>query len=136
MEAMRESWTDDRMDDLNGKVDALRLETKAEFTAVRGEVKEEFAAVRTEMREGFERIEKRFDKIDERFDKIDARFEKVDERFEKVDERFEEAEVRRAQRFDAMMDRLYSMQRQMIQVYVGLFTALFVAIAGLIATRL
>ena len=36
MEAMRESWTDDRMDDLNGKVDALRLETRTEFKAIRG----------------------------------------------------------------------------------------------------
>jgi hypothetical protein len=28
---MRQSWTDDRMDDLNGKVDALHLEMRTEF---------------------------------------------------------------------------------------------------------
>jgi len=136
MEAMRESWTDDRMDDLNGKVDVVRVEMKTDFAAVRGEMKDEFAAVRAEMREGFERIEKRFDKIDERFDKVDERFDKVDERFAKVDERFERAAVRSEGRFEAMMDRLYSMQRQMIQVYAGLFAALFVAVAGVIATQL
>lgn len=75
MEAVRQSWTDDRMDDLNGKVDAMRIETKTEFAAVRGEMKDGFAAVRGEMKEGF-------DKIDGRFDKIDARFERIDERFE------------------------------------------------------
>jgi len=69
MEAMRESWTDDRLDDLNGKVDALRVEIKTEFVAARGE------------------IDKRFDKVDERFDKVDRRFEKMDERFQGMDER-------------------------------------------------
>jgi tetrahydromethanopterin S-methyltransferase subunit G len=75
MEAMRESWTDDRLDDLNGKVDALRLEMKTEFRA-----------------------------MNERFDKVD--------------------------------DRLYAMQRLMIQVYGGLFAALIAAAASLIATQL
>lgn len=52
---MRESWTDGRLDDLNGKVDALRLEMRTEFVAVRGE-----------MRDGF-------DKVDARFLAMDAR---------------------------------------------------------------
>ena len=64
MEAMRESWTDDRMDDLNGKVDALHLEVRTEFKAVRGE-----------MRDGFDRTDKRFDKIDERFERLEERFD-------------------------------------------------------------
>ncbi len=68
MEAMRESWTDHRMDDLNAKVDelgrgmdngfnrvnadirALRAETKTEFGAVRGEMKAESAAQRNEIK--------------------------------------------------------------------------------------
>jgi uncharacterized coiled-coil DUF342 family protein len=78
MEAMKQSWTDDRLDDLNGKVDVFRLETRTEFRAVRAEAKDEFAAVREEMREGF-------DKVDRRFDKIDARFEKMDERFQAME---------------------------------------------------
>jgi len=60
MAAARETSTDERLDDLNHKVDRLdsRMETgfgevRAEFRALRGEVKEEFRAVRTEMREEF-----------------------------------------------------------------------------------
>lgn len=50
MEAMRESWTDDRLDDLNGKVDALRVEMKAEFVAARGEMKDGFATMQGEIK--------------------------------------------------------------------------------------
>ena len=57
---MREAWTDERLDDLNHRVDngfkevnrefqALRLEMRTEFAAVRGEMATEFAALRTEM---------------------------------------------------------------------------------------
>jgi tetrahydromethanopterin S-methyltransferase subunit G len=74
MDAMRESWTDDRLDDLNGKVDAFRLEARTEFKAVRADMKDEFAAVRAEMKEGF-------DKVDERFDRVEHRFEKMEDRF-------------------------------------------------------
>ncbi len=70
----RDGWTDERLDDLNVKVDrvdermetgfsetrnesrALRAEIKGEFTAVRGEMKEEFTAVRTEMTAEFRAI--------------------------------------------------------------------------------
>ncbi|HEX3734069.1 MAG TPA: hypothetical protein VHU86_02835 [Solirubrobacterales bacterium] len=64
MEAVREVWTDERMDDLNHRVDegfrrmdrefqAIRLEMRTEFAAVRGEMKTEFAAVRGEMKTEF-----------------------------------------------------------------------------------
>jgi hypothetical protein len=60
MEAMREVWTDERMDDLNHRVDegfgrmdrefqAIRLEMRTEFAAVRGEMKVESAAIRSEL---------------------------------------------------------------------------------------
>ena len=60
MEAMRQSWTDDRLDDLRGDLNEFRVETKtefaavrAEFTAVRSEMRSEFAAVRDEMKGEF-----------------------------------------------------------------------------------
>jgi len=96
MEAMRESWTDDRLDDLNGKVDALRLEMRTEFRAIRGETKGEFRAIRGEMKEGFDRI----------------------------DDRLERMEIRSDQRFEAMMDRLYAMHRLMFQFCSGALIAL------------
>jgi hypothetical protein len=39
MEAMRVSWTDERLDDLNHKVDEMNREMHAEFRAVRGEMR-------------------------------------------------------------------------------------------------
>jgi hypothetical protein len=36
---MRVSWTDERLDDLNHKVDEMNREMHAEFRAVRGEVR-------------------------------------------------------------------------------------------------
>jgi hypothetical protein len=60
MDAVRNAWTDDRLDDLNHRVDggfkevtrefqALRLEMRTEFAAVRSEMAVEFGAVRSEM---------------------------------------------------------------------------------------
>ena len=55
--AMRETWTDERLDDLNLKVDR-----------------------------GFELMERRFDRVDDRFERVEAKFdekfERVDEKFE------------------------------------------------------
>jgi hypothetical protein len=119
METMRESWTDDRMDDLNGKVDALRLETRTEFKAVRGEMKEEFAAVRGEMKEEFAAVRG-----------------EMKEGFDRIDQRFERMEIRSDERFEAMMDRLYAMHRMMFQFCAGLFGTLLVAVTGLITTQL
>lgn len=52
-------WTDERLDDLNGKVD-------------RG-----FADVKSEMREGFARVNSDFERLDTRFDRLDARFDRL-----------------------------------------------------------
>src|SRR3954453_20513235 len=60
MEAVKDLWTDERLDDLNHRVDsgfeevsrefqALRLEMRTEFAAVRSEMATEFAALRSEM---------------------------------------------------------------------------------------
>lgn len=52
MEAMRESWTDDRLDDFRGEMSEFRRETKDEFKAVRAELE----AVRKEMRDEFREV--------------------------------------------------------------------------------
>jgi hypothetical protein len=49
MEAMREKWTDGRLDDLNHRVDEGFNETRHEFRALRLEMRTEFAAVRTDL---------------------------------------------------------------------------------------
>lgn len=45
----REVWTDERLDDLNKRVDEGFKETREEFRAVRAEMKSEFQAVRGEL---------------------------------------------------------------------------------------
>ncbi len=57
---MRETWTDERLDDLNLKVDR-----------------------------GFELMERRFERVDDRFERVDERFDRVDDRFERVEERLD-----------------------------------------------
>jgi hypothetical protein len=64
MEAMRDKWTDERLDDMNAvmadgfnrtdaDLRALRSDTTSEFAAVRSEMRSEFAAVRSEMKSEF-----------------------------------------------------------------------------------
>jgi DNA anti-recombination protein RmuC len=55
MEALRKSWTDDRLDEFSRRVD-----------------------------ERFDQVDKRFDQVDKRFDKVDERFEKVDKDIREV----------------------------------------------------
>jgi len=52
MEAMRQSWTDERLDDLRDTVVGLRAENQAEFRALRAE-----------MAAGFGQINQQFDRL-------------------------------------------------------------------------
>jgi hypothetical protein len=119
MEAMRESWTDDRMDDLSAKVDRI----DADVRGLRMEMKTEFAAVRGEMDERFDKMEERFGKG---FEKMEVRFERSeirsDERFERLEERFDQ--------------RLDSLNHVLILFSGGVCAALITALAALIATQL
>ncbi len=45
----REAWTDERLDDLNKRVDDGFAEMRGEFRAFRAEMKSEFQAVRAEI---------------------------------------------------------------------------------------
>jgi vacuolar-type H+-ATPase subunit I/STV1 len=107
MEAMRDGWNDDRLDEFAAQTDRRfdRLERRMETG---------FAEIRKEM--------------DIRFDKVDARFDKVDERFDKVDERFE--------RLDARIDALnHTLNRAMLQFGTGLIVTIALGFAGLIVAH-
>jgi len=76
MESPMSEWNNDRLDELNGRIN-----------------------------DGFAKVDERFAKVDERFAKVDERFVKVDDRFvrlegemregfAKVDERFKEVDAR------------------------------------------
>jgi tetrahydromethanopterin S-methyltransferase subunit G len=71
---VRETWTDERLDDLSKKVD------------------DGFADVKTEMREGFAKVDRRFSETKaettERFDRLETRVEKdfgeLNQRFDRM----------------------------------------------------
>jgi tetrahydromethanopterin S-methyltransferase subunit G len=81
MEAMRQSWTDDRLDDFRGEVNRR-----------------------------FDEVNRRFDKVDKRFDKVDRRFDvmaaDVNRRFDEVNGRLEGIEERFDKRFDGLQRTL------------------------------
>lgn len=82
MESMRESWTDERLDDLNQRVGAGFDRIDADIRGLRVETRTEFVALRGEMKAGFDRVDRRFEGIDQRFDRVDQRFDSINERFD------------------------------------------------------
>jgi hypothetical protein len=62
----REKWTDERLDDLSGRVDRG-------FAEVKGEVRN----LRTEMNERFSAVDNRFDSMNGRFDSMNGRFDSL-----------------------------------------------------------
>ena len=77
MEAMRESWTDERLDDFRAETarrfDTLERRVDSGFK----ETKSEFVAVRREMNERFDGMDRRFEGIDRRFDAMQDRLEAI-----------------------------------------------------------
>jgi hypothetical protein len=63
----RQSWNDDRLDDLNHRVDSgfkeLRAETNAGFAQLRTEIQAGDAQLRAEMNTGFAEMNGRFDSL-------------------------------------------------------------------------
>jgi hypothetical protein len=56
MAVMAESWNEQRLDDLNGRVDGLRTEMHAGFAQLRTEMRESEVRLRSEMHEGFAQL--------------------------------------------------------------------------------
>ncbi|HEV7770632.1 MAG TPA: hypothetical protein VGO66_08255 [Solirubrobacterales bacterium] len=123
MNAVREAWTDDRIDDL-----AHRMDTG--FDRVDRDIRE----VRAEMRAGFATVDARFDSMNDAFnarfdsmnDSVNARFDSAND---SVNARFDAVNSR----FDAMTARLESLQRTMLRVGGGLAA---VVLASILANHL
>jgi len=110
MHLMRESWTDERLDDFRGEVGHR-----------------------------FDEVDRRFSAVDKRFDEIDKRFDKVDERFEKVDQRFERIEGELREFRTEVHDSFMELQRVIMRGTMflsGSFVAAFAALIGLVATQM
>jgi hypothetical protein len=70
METMRESWTDERLDDLKEDVSDLARRVDSGFAESRMELRHEAALIRKEVKEGFQGVDGRFSSIDARFDAL------------------------------------------------------------------
>lgn len=60
VDAMRNSWTDDRLDALNHRVD-----------------------------DGFKQVDERFKQVDQRFDQVDQRFDRMEGELHRINDRFD-----------------------------------------------
>jgi hypothetical protein len=107
MEAVRESWSDDRIDGLELKVE-----------------------------EGFRHVDRRFEQVDKRFEQVDKRFEQVDSRLERIEQemstRFAAFEVR----FQSLEDGLRSFHRTQVTLFVGLFGSFIALICAVLTVML
>ncbi len=66
MEAMRQSWTDDRLDDFRGETARRFGEVDKRFDRVEGEIKD----LRSEMNTRFDAMDARFDAMNARLDSL------------------------------------------------------------------
>lgn len=89
---MRESWTDERLEDFRENVDA-----------------------RFDRFEGL--VDARFEQVDARFDRFEAR---VDARFEQVDLRFDRFEAQVDARFNRLEAEIGELRRLMMQGFFAL----------------
>ena len=105
---MRESWTDERLDDGFDRVDA-------DLRAVRTGL----STFRVETNERFDKVDERFDRFEER---IDKRFDRWEGRWERREERWEQRFAAWDKRFDRWQHLLLSFMGSLL---VGVLTLLF-----------
>jgi hypothetical protein len=63
MAVVRELWSDDRLDVLNGRIDEGFANVGRRFERIDERLNEKFLAVRAEMKAGFERVDDKFEKL-------------------------------------------------------------------------
>jgi len=116
MESVRDKWTDERLDDLNQRVDSGFGEARDQLRDVRNEMREDFGDVREEMRTEFGAVRK----------EIRAEFGAVREEIQGVREEIHAIGARTTERLDGI-------QRSMMQLAVALTTAMVAGFAGIFA---
>ena len=93
MEAMREAWTDERLDDLTER-----------------------------MEKDFRRVDERFDQVDRRFDKTEEqaerRFKEIDQRLERVEIRVEQGFGRMDTRFDSLHQGMFLVAGGLVSAFL------------------
>jgi predicted nuclease with TOPRIM domain len=112
MEAMRVTWTDDRLDELGGKVEALdrrlgRLEVKIEAL---------------EDRVG--RLEVKIEALDNRVGKLEVRVEALEQRIGRLEHAVDALRVEMVAGFGELRGEIKTMTTAMIIGFVTMFAAI------------
>lgn len=106
MEAVREIWSDDRLDILDRKVD-----------------------------EGFGSVDQRFEQVDQRFGEVDRRFWEVAERVGRVEGELTELRTAMNGKFERIGGQLDDLKDQMVRLFAlmaGASCTLLAAVLGLV----
>lgn len=78
----REKWTDERLDDLNKKVDEGFARVEGQVKDLRSEMNARFTSIEARFADGFTSIEGRFASIDGRFASIEDRLTAIESRLD------------------------------------------------------
>jgi hypothetical protein len=105
MESVRDKWTDERLDDLNQRVDSGFGEMRDQLRDVRNEMRDEFGDVRKQMRAEFGAVHGEIQGVRQEIHAIGAR----------------------------TTERMNSIQRSIMQLAVALTTAMVAGFAGIFA---
>ncbi len=89
MDAVKEAVFEQRIDNLNVRVEDLAGEVERRFE----QVDQRFEQVDRR----FEQVDQRFDQVDYRFDQVNVQLDQVNKRFERLEGQFDVAEERRHQ---------------------------------------
>jgi DNA anti-recombination protein RmuC len=95
MEAVRDSWTDERLDEFGKRVD-----------------------------ERFDRVDERFDRVDQQFSRVDRQFDRVNEEFRALRGEMRAGFDRIDGRLDAMQRTMIQFAGAMVVAMVGLYGTL------------
>jgi chromosome segregation ATPase len=123
----RETWTDERLDDLSKKVDdgfarldgdirELRAEVKAQGDSLRGEIKSQGETLRAEIKTQGETLRGEMNDLRSEMNaRFDATLGSTNERFESINARFESINAR----FDALNRNLLAVAAAIIAAVIG-----------------
>jgi hypothetical protein len=114
MDAMREAWTDARLDDLNGRVGDLGRRMDNGFNQIHADIRALDA------------------KVDSKIDGLDAKIDGLDA---KLDSKVDGLRAESRAEFAAVRGEIASLHRLLIQGGGGIIGTMIVGFLGLIATR-
>jgi septation ring formation regulator EzrA len=121
MEAMRQNWTDDRLDDLSRRMDKRFDQVDQRFDRVEGE-----------MKAGFARVDSRFAGIDGKIEACEIQLARINEGQGRNREAVAELHADSRQ----LHADLHALERTIAQVGFGLAFTLVVTVVGLLIGNL